>query len=95
MVCLRNICINTLHKGDYDGDNNNNNNNNIINGKHVRFRASILVLTKKKIRILVTDLHGRTTASLVTEIRTALVTSRGVNETFVLLECHAALICSY
>ena len=24
MVCLRNICINTLHKG----DNNNNNNNN-------------------------------------------------------------------
>ena len=42
MVCLRNICINTLHKGDndddndydddddddYDDDNNNNNNNN-------------------------------------------------------------------
>jgi hypothetical protein len=24
MVCLRNICINTLHKGD-SGDNNNNN----------------------------------------------------------------------
>ena len=35
MVCLRNICINTLHKGDDDDDddddNNNNNNNN--NGK--------------------------------------------------------------
>jgi hypothetical protein len=37
MVCLRNICINTPHKGDnYDDDdddnnnNNNNNNNNII-----------------------------------------------------------------
>jgi hypothetical protein len=34
MVCLRNICINTLHKGDSDDDddsnNNNNNNNNII-----------------------------------------------------------------
>ena len=32
MVCLRNICINTLHKGDnddYDDDNNNNNNNNL------------------------------------------------------------------
>jgi hypothetical protein len=34
MVCLRNICINTLHKGakddddDDDDDNNNNNNNN-------------------------------------------------------------------
>jgi hypothetical protein len=33
MVCLRNIFINTLHKGDNDDDddddNNNNNNNNI------------------------------------------------------------------
>ena len=33
MVCLRNICINTLHKGDDDDDddddNNNNNNNNL------------------------------------------------------------------
>jgi hypothetical protein len=32
MVCLRNICINTLQKGakndDDDDDNNNNNNNN-------------------------------------------------------------------
>jgi len=32
MVCLRNICTNTLHKGDDDDDddddNNNNNNNN-------------------------------------------------------------------
>ena len=35
MVCLRNICINTLHKGDNDDDdddnNNNNNNNNSAN----------------------------------------------------------------
>jgi hypothetical protein len=40
MVCLGNICINTLHKGDNDDDdddddddnnNNNNNNNNSIN----------------------------------------------------------------
>ena len=43
MVCLRNICINTLHKGDnddddhndhnddndHDDDDNNNNNNNL------------------------------------------------------------------
>jgi len=28
MVCLRNISINTLHKGDDDNGNNNNNNNN-------------------------------------------------------------------
>ena len=35
MVCLRNICINTLHKGDDDDDDdddddNNNNNNHFI-----------------------------------------------------------------
>ena len=34
VVCLRNISINTLHKGDDDVDdddnNNNNNNNNIL-----------------------------------------------------------------
>ena len=30
MVCLRNICINTLHKGDNDDTNNNNNNNNNV-----------------------------------------------------------------
>ena len=31
MVCLRNICINTLHKGNNDDDNNNNNKLNIEN----------------------------------------------------------------
>ena len=33
MVCLRNICINTLHKGDNDDaddDADNNNNNNVV-----------------------------------------------------------------
>jgi hypothetical protein len=29
MVCLRNICVDTLHKGDTDDNNNNNNNNNL------------------------------------------------------------------
>jgi hypothetical protein len=29
MVCLRNICINTLHKGDDDDDDDDNYNNNI------------------------------------------------------------------
>ena len=28
MVCLRNICINILHKGDNDDDDDDNNNNN-------------------------------------------------------------------
>ena len=28
IVCLRNISMNTLYKGDDDNDNNNNNNNN-------------------------------------------------------------------
>jgi len=28
MVCLRNISINTLHKGDDDDDDDDNNNNN-------------------------------------------------------------------
>jgi hypothetical protein len=32
MVCLRNISVDTLHKGDSEGNNNNNNNNN-NNGK--------------------------------------------------------------
>jgi len=31
MVCLRNICINTLHKGDDDDDGDDDNNNNINN----------------------------------------------------------------
>jgi len=56
MDCLRNICINTLHKGDNDDDdddnndnddddNNNNNNNNNIYGpkftKNAVFCASL------------------------------------------------------
>jgi hypothetical protein len=28
MVCLRNISVDTLHKGDTEDDDNNNNNNN-------------------------------------------------------------------
>ena len=31
IVCLRNISINTLHKGDDDDDDDNNNNNNLKN----------------------------------------------------------------
>jgi hypothetical protein len=28
-VCVRDICVNTLHKGDSDDDDDNNNNNNV------------------------------------------------------------------
>jgi hypothetical protein len=50
MVCLRNICINTLHEGDnddddyddndddYDDDDNNNNNNKLFQCK---FKSAI------------------------------------------------------
>jgi hypothetical protein len=46
MVCLGNICINTLHKAakdddDDDDDNNDNNNNNKNNNTQPRF-AQIL-----------------------------------------------------
>jgi hypothetical protein len=35
-VCFRNVCINTLRKGDNydDNNNNNNNNNNMATDKH-------------------------------------------------------------
>jgi hypothetical protein len=37
MVCFRNICINTLHKGDddYDDDDDNDNNNNNNKAQHL------------------------------------------------------------
>jgi D-hexose-6-phosphate mutarotase len=37
MVCLRNICVNTLHKGDSIFTNNNNNNNNNNNRKNENY----------------------------------------------------------
>jgi hypothetical protein len=41
MICLRNICINTLHKGDDDDDDNdNNNNNNNNNNSTMQVEAS-------------------------------------------------------
>ena len=30
MVCLGNMYMDTMHKGDYDDDDNNNNNNNTV-----------------------------------------------------------------
>ena len=51
MVCLRNICINTLHKGDNDDDDddddNNNNNNNIINNNNNNRKRKLLLLFRE------------------------------------------------
>ena len=35
MVCLRNMCMDTLHKGDDDDDDDDNNNNNNNNNTFV------------------------------------------------------------
>jgi hypothetical protein len=47
MVCLRNICINTLHKGDddddVDDDNDNNNNNNNCKSDHTHTHTSFII----------------------------------------------------
>jgi hypothetical protein len=44
MVCLGNICINTLHKGakfDDDDDDEDNNNNNNNNNNELPFKVSV------------------------------------------------------
>jgi len=52
MVCLRNICINTLHKGDDDDDNNNNNNNNkLLMGCHL---VALVIMHVHKYEIKIT-----------------------------------------
>ena len=69
MVCLRNICINTLHKGDDDDDddddddnNNNNNNNNAyveckIKGVSGKTKATGLI-SKYVIRKYLSNMSG-------------------------------------
>jgi hypothetical protein len=46
MVCLRNICINTLHKG--DDDNNNNNNRAVHTDREVTANRSNIIIKNKK-----------------------------------------------
>ena len=56
MICLRNISIDTLHKGDTedddddDDDDNNNNNNNNNNGERVAVKLCLFDLTQVKER---------------------------------------------
>jgi len=50
IVCLRNISINTLHKGDDDDDDNNNNNNNVL--------IDILALNKCDISFQAAAVHA-------------------------------------
>jgi hypothetical protein len=45
IVCLRNIRINTMHKGDSDDENdddNNNNNNNVILDTALKLRKVLM-----------------------------------------------------
>jgi hypothetical protein len=59
MVCLRNISVDTLHKGDTEDDNNNNHNNNNNNNIIVIISPSDSVtrrdsiLFKDKLKLLV------------------------------------------
>jgi hypothetical protein len=50
IVCFRNICINTLHKGDNDDDNDDDddNNNNIFNCKWAVCLPVAVVIIKLK-----------------------------------------------
>jgi hypothetical protein len=55
MVCLGNICINTLHKGynddnDDDDDNNNNNNNNNNNILRTCYQTRDIFLHKVNVQ---------------------------------------------
>jgi hypothetical protein len=44
IVCFRNICINTLHKGDNHGDDDDNNNNNNSNNRIAATMYSLVTL---------------------------------------------------
>ena len=63
MVCLRNICINTLHKGDnddHDDDNNNNNNNNNNNTQTEVTANRPDIINENKIENMHSDRCGST-----------------------------------
>ena len=75
MVCLRNICINTLHKEDnddddddddynYDDNNNNTNNNNNNNNN----RPDITFMNKKTKNTFLTDIAVPNTHNLAKTI---------------------------
>jgi len=44
MVCLRNISVDTLHKGDTEDNNNNNNNNNTRKNRPVTRDIIIIII---------------------------------------------------
>jgi hypothetical protein len=52
MVCLRNICINTLNKGDGDDDDDDNNkwNQAVNTEKEVTANRPYIIITNKKNR---------------------------------------------
>jgi hypothetical protein len=58
MVCLRNVCVNTLHEGDDNGDDdddddNNNNNNNNNNIKHWYEHVPKSVETSRRGKVII------------------------------------------
>jgi hypothetical protein len=59
IVCLRNISINTLHKGDdeYDDDDDDNNNNNNNNNIVLRDRENKIALIIDTAVPLTSNLH--------------------------------------
>jgi hypothetical protein len=59
MVCLRNISINTLLKGDKDKDNNNNNNNNhnITSVLHWKTLSVIFIDLRIKLQKKIVDIN--------------------------------------
>jgi hypothetical protein len=69
MVCLRNISIITLHKGDNDDDDdddNNNNNNTIDFGSLLRYRCAAITATRPVIEAA-TDTNANVRFEALTE----------------------------
>ena len=63
MVCLRNICINTLHKGynngDYNDDDDDDDNDNDNNNNNINLETSALYSRSLLQNLITTDGLGR------------------------------------
>ena len=61
MVCLGNMCVDTLHKGDDDDDDDNNNNNNLFTCRipTILVEAKAAHAKKSKSSLKMTNSQGR------------------------------------
>ena len=69
MVCLRNMCVDTLHKGDNDDNNNNNNNNN--NGSKIIIiiiKCSLNVFSPNTLRQFMVERQALKSCRLYTDV---------------------------